>query len=267
MFCIMSVIKSIEHCEAFARENSDNKVRRPSRNPFKLRIDQERSILSDEKILFHLQHFQVVLETQLSSSQFWSVFENLPTLLSDPNKLDPKFELQQLAGMANTSQGNEYRMVYRDPNYMTKLRQACNELSGIDFEFNERLMDFKVEKAGPWGGETAELVLLPLANHAASGKASVLMIAHPYEHSELLRVSIDCFELTRIGWLPDMLAGASPHLFEWSEIFNKVFTITQSIKPENSPFIKRNWQLACLRDLPSEVRQATTMHPSIGELL
>lgn len=257
----------IEHCEAFARENSDKKVRRPSRNPFKLRIDQKPGILTDEKILFHLQHFQVVLETQLSSSQFWSVFENLPTLLSDPNKLDPKFELQQLAGLANTSTGNEYRIVYRNPNYMTKLQQACNKLSGINFDFTERLMDFKVEKAGPWGGETAELVLLPLANHAASGKASVLMIAHPYAHSKLLRVSIDCFELARIGWLPDLVAGASPHLFEWSKIFNKVFILTQSIKPENSPLIKRNWQIESLRDLPNEIGQAKAMHPSIGELL
>ena len=163
---------SIAHCKAFVRENSDNNIRRPTWSPLKLWIDQKRASLPDEKSLFHLQHFRVVLETPLPSSQFWSVFEDLPTLLSDPNNFDPKFELQQLSGLASTSTGNEYRIVYRDPNYMTKLRQACNKLSGIDFEFTERLMDFKVEKAGPWGGETAELVLLPLANHAASGKAS-----------------------------------------------------------------------------------------------
>ena len=249
------------------RENSHNGIRRPSRHPCKLRIDQKRGTLSNKKDLFHLQHFRVVLETQLSSSHFWSVFENLPALLSDPNKLDPKFELQQLSGFANTSSGNEYRIVYRDPNYTTKLRKACNRLSGIDFEFTERLMDFKIEKAGPWGGETAELVLLPLANHAVSGKASVLMIAHPHAHKELLCVSIDCFELTIIGWLPDLLAGASPHLFEWSQIFNKVCNITQSIKPKNSPFIERHWQLNSLKDLPSEIREATALHPSIGELL
>ena len=258
---------SIEHCEAFVRENSDNNIRRPTWNPLKLWIDQKRASLPDEKSLFHLQHIRVVLETPLPSSQFWSVFEDLPTLLSDPNNFDPKFELQQLSGLASTSTGNEYRIVYRDPSYMTKLRQACNKLSGIDFEFTERLMDFKVEKAGPWGGETAELVLLPLANHAASGKASVCMIAHPHAHSELLRVSIDCVELTRIGWLPDLVAGASPHLFEWSQILNKVFNITQSIKPKNSPFIEQHWQLNSLTNLPSEIRQATSMHPSVGELL
>ena len=263
----MSYTDSTEHCDAFVRENSDNNVRRPTWNPLKLWIDQKRRSLPDEKGLFHFQHFRMVLETPLSSSQFWSVFENLPTLLSDPNNFDPKFELQQLSGFASTATGNEYRIVYRDPDYMTKLRQACNKLSGMDFEFTERLMDFRVEKAGPWGGETAELVLLPLANHAASGKASVLMIAHPYPHSKRLRVSIDCIELTRIGWLPDLLAGASPHLFEWSQIFNKVFNITRSRKPKNSPFIEQHWQLNSLTNLPSEISQATSMHPSIDELL
>jgi len=113
---------------------------------------------------------------------------------------DERRQIEQLAGRPGCAAGNEYRTTATDPD-----RLAAIALHGGDRA--PRRMDVRITRAGPWGGETAEMTLDTLINHALAGTASLWLVAHGSGPDGSIEVTLDGCELSRWGWAPDALAA------------------------------------------------------------
>lgn len=185
-----------------------------------------------------LSHFNLSLSTRRTSHDVWGCFANLERIFADPNQLTPSRQIEQLCGAETTMAGNEYRVSVTDPDYRHNLQARCEQLAGMQSGLDVRRMDFRVRRAGPFGGETAELVLETLENHAFAARSSLLIVAHPSETGGPMHISLDCAELCRPNWLPDFEARERRKpAFDWQDIF-EVFarsadaTLTEKIQIE-----------------------------------
>ena len=93
-----------------------------------------------------------------------------------------------------------------------------------------------------------------LENHARTGIASVLIVAHP-EGDGTMRISVDCAEYSRPNWMPDIRAraAASP-LFDWHLMIDR---LAASIEADEAV------DLSAAERAPNAWR---ALHPVIEEL-
>lgn len=148
----------------------------------------------------------VSFSTRRSSFDLWASLGQLENLLSDYRRLSPRFSFLQLAGEAGIAAGNEYQFTITDPDRLAALRDACRQLAPDQVCGDTRAMDIRVARAGPWGGETGELVVEALENHALAGGSSLWLVAHGEAADESLRITLDAFEICRWAWAPDFIA-------------------------------------------------------------
>ena len=154
--------------------------------------------------------------TRRASFDVWSVLSGIEALFSDIRRIEPRFELSQLSGTAGPAPGNRYRLAVADPAYIARLNAAMAELDkdfggGVrdpaDAAIGTRRMDLRVVRAGPFGGETAGLVIETLANHRLAGIGSLWIVAHA-DDGATLRVSLEACEMFRWNWAAEQLADA-----------------------------------------------------------
>jgi hypothetical protein len=256
----------IEHCRAFCRENGDNGIKKDpailTADPNFLGNSQETEKIQSTTLL----HFPIELETKFDSSSIWPVFYDLSVFLSG-NPLDPGPRIEQLCGLPQTAAGNEYRLFDTNISYLKKLEEACLNLAGMSVKIHERRMDFRVEKAGPWGGETAELVIRPLINHALSGMISIWIVAHPGNTNDNLCLTVDCLQLAQPNWIPDLIAGYRADFFDWQHIWNNFCLLTNSILRSDKACSPERWEIADFDILTGDIKESISSHPSILKLI
>lgn len=171
----------------------------------------------------------VSFTTLRSSFDLWASLGNLENLLSDYRRIAPRFTFMQLAGEAGIAAGNEYRLTNTDPGRLAGLNTACEQMvsdrDNVTFG-GYRDMDVRVTRAGPWGGETGELAVEALENHALAGASSLWLVAHGETTDGGLRVTLDALEIARWAWAPDFLAyretGGTACILDWNYLFERL---------------------------------------------
>ena len=264
---IMSGSNLSDHCRSFLRENGDTDIRKLAHEVFSTPIDAIDEAEKHAETGFALYRGHVELLTRHTSTQIWSAFADLTALLSDPDRLSPRYQIEQLCGVEETAAGNEYRIALADPPYRVRLRETCAELAGLATGLDVRRMDFRIERAGPWGGETAELVLAPLRNHARAGLASLWAVAHPAQDGKTMRVTLDCCEVTRPAWLPDLAAGFPSTLFEWRGLLNRLTARIEGTAAENAQYEESFSHFHDAGAINAEMAEAFSLHPAIASML
>lgn len=238
------------HCEAFQRENTDLDIRRPAHDPMATPLDRLTSERPATDVgadhgprVVTVRRALITLSTPRTSFDVWAALAPLEQLLSDYRRLAPRFRFTQTAGDAGIVTGNEYRLTLSDPDLMEAINTAIGCLApGATAapRIDQRHMDVRVDRAGPWGGETGELVVQTLLNHALAGAGSLWILAHDYADDGILRVTLDGFEAARWAWAPDFLAsrrlgGKTPvsRIIDWDYLFERLAQVLDG-EPEEA---------------------------------
>ncbi|MDC0033591.1 hypothetical protein OAJ57_03390 [Alphaproteobacteria bacterium] len=226
------------HCDAFVRENADLGIRRPASIPTETPLDrlatQQTSIdlTNYSPNTYFVRRSSVTLTTRSTSFDVWAALSCLEDLLSDYRRLAPRYSFLQTAGEATVAVGNEYRLTLSDFDIIKRLNIACRKLAAAEEDPNpieQRVMDIRIVRAGPWGGETGELVVEALRNHALAGASSLWVLAHDDSDDGSLRVTLDAFEIGRWAWAPDFLANqqnpgdsTGARIIDWNYLFERL---------------------------------------------
>jgi len=138
----------------------------------------------------------------------------------------------QTAGEASVAAGNEYRLTLSDPAFLGSLNAALGKMAPIGSavpQIEQRIMDIRVVRAGPWGGETGELVVEALRNHARAGASSLWILAHDDADDGNMRITLDALEIARWAWAPDFVASlhsssefAEARIIDWNYLFERL---------------------------------------------
>ena len=213
------------HCDAFVRENADPDIRRPAHDPSATPLD---GLAGRPPEPVTARRTLVAITTRQTSFDVWAALGMLEELLSDYRRIAPHYRFLQTAGEAGIAAGNEYRLAISDPALLGAVTDAMGdrvEAARLD----RRNMDVRVVRAGPWGGETGELVVEALRNHALAGASSLWVLAHDDRDDGNLRVTLDAFEITRPAWAPDLLAArrssgeaAGTRIMDWEYLFERL---------------------------------------------
>ena len=204
-----------QHCLDFIAVNADRGIRKSARRLLSTPLNELCSREPDDARwkkaarTLTARRSLVSFSTRRSSFDLWASLGHLENLFSDYRRIAPRFTFEQVAGEANIAVGNEYRLTITDPNRLTALDAACNKMApGKDTPpmAGGRAMDVRVTRAGPWGGETGELVVEALENHAMAGVSSLWLVAHGETADGLLQVTLDALEIAGWAWAPDFLA-------------------------------------------------------------
>lgn len=204
------------HCDAFRRENADPDIRRPAHDLLGTPLDSlarspGTNLLKDyvpKSVSVHRAF--VTLVTRRTSFDVWAALADLEELLSDYRRIAPQFHFMQTAGEATVSAGNEYRLTVLDPSHIAHINAAAVDLYEDQTPaptINQRVMDVRVTRAGPWGGETGELVVEALRNHARAGASSLWVLAHDDADDGNMRITLDALEIAQWAWAPDLIAS------------------------------------------------------------
>lgn len=227
--------ENARHHRAFLDANADRTIRKNAHRIDATPLRQlwerctEKSRWKEAVHLVNCSRWVVSFSTRQSSFDLWASLGQLENLLSDYRRLSPRFTFLQLAGEAGVAAQNEYRLTVTETDRLSALRDACRQmrpdLPDTLFDDN-RAMDVRVTRAGPWGGETGELVVEALENHALAGGSSLWLVAHGESADGSLRVTLDAFEISRWAWAPDFLAsrGAdhSIYILDWTYLFERL---------------------------------------------
>ena len=222
------------HCAAFRQENSDLDIRRPAHRLQETPLNW----LPTDFIEFSVPtsftaHRSLVTFTTLKSSfDIWAALASLEDLLSDYRRIAPRFYFMQTAGEAHIAAGNEYRLTLSDPALLDPLNAALDKMPPTEpasTQIEQRVMDLRVVRAGPWGGETGELVVEALRNHARAGASSLWVLAHDDADDGNMRVTLDALEIARWAWAPDFIASqasssesAQARIIDWDYLFERL---------------------------------------------
>lgn len=174
----------------------------------------------------------VTLTTERASFDVWATLARLEDLLSDYRRIAPRYWFLQTAGEAGIATGNEYRLTLSDPDLTKALNQVCRVWGAVGADLppiESRVMDVRVLRVGPWGGETGELVFETLQNHALAGVSSLWILAHDDSDDGRLRVTLDAMEVARWAWGPDTLASqqqrpdpSGTRIINWDYLFERL---------------------------------------------
>jgi hypothetical protein len=266
-----------QHCLAFLSENADRGIRKNAHRIGATPLNGLSAALSandiwrDASVRVHARRSVVSFATRRSSFDLWASLGHLENLLSDFRRIEPRFSFLQLAGEAGVATGNEYRLVITDPGYLSPLKDACKRMvpdRGLDMLGDERTMDIRVTRAGPWGGETGELVVEALENHALAGVSSLWLVAHGESSDGNLLVTLDAFEIARWAWAPDYEAhSSSTHATEpvsivnWRYLFERLIQdLDGTPEPNDDPIsFEATFLTSDLADLPADSRVADAL--------
>jgi hypothetical protein len=226
------------HRDAFLRENADLDIRRPAHSLKATPLDRLATGQLSEHLTVHgpgtvmLRRSLVSLTTRRASFDVWAALACLEDLLSDYRRIAPRYRFMQTAGEASIVVGNEYRSTLSDPALLGPLNSALGDLASNQTDLpqiEQRVMDIRVVRAGPWGGETGELVVEALQNHALAGASSLWVLAHDDTDDGDLRVTLDAFELARWAWAPDFMASqhrpgdsAGARIIDWEYLIERL---------------------------------------------
>lgn len=225
------------HFEAFRRENADLGIRRPAHMLNATPLDQLASPSSSGRPAYRskaamVRRSLVTLTTRRSSFDIWAALACLEDLLSDYRRIAPRFFFMQTAGEAGVAVGNEYRLTLSDPALLEPINAAFHDKRPDDTSpppITQRVMDIRVVRAGPWGGETGELVVEALQNHALAGASSLWILAHGESDEGDMRVTLDAFDVARWAWTPDYVANqqntgtsSGARIIDWDYLFERL---------------------------------------------
>jgi len=220
-----------QHCEAFLTANAAAGIHKASHpfngTPFHHLSEQlaQKPHFKNVTNALTVRRSVVSFSTRRSSFELWGKIGNLEQLLSDFRRLAPHFSFQQLAGEAGVAVNNEYRWTITDPSYIRALNALCQDCRAGSFG-DARHMDVRVLRAGPWGGETGELVVEALENHALAGQGSLWLLAHGETTDGRLRVSLDGMEVVRWAWCPEYVVsrktGQPIRILDWDYLFDRL---------------------------------------------
>jgi hypothetical protein len=218
------------HCDAFMRENADLDIRRPAHN---LEATPLRGLLTTpETETVSVRRSIATITTRCTSFDVWAALTSLEDLLSDYRRIAPHYGFTQTAGEAAIVAGNEYRLTLWDPALLDSLNSAIGSMTSDQKSLpgiEQRIMDVRVVRAGPWGGETGELVVEALRNHALAGASSLWVLAHDGADDGNMRVTLDAIELAFWAWAPDLIAGrqrpsdsTGARIMDWDYLFERL---------------------------------------------
>ena len=212
------------------RENADLDIRRPVHNLNATPLD--RHLVSHKPKTAIVHRSLVTITTRRTSFDVWAALACLEDLLSDYRRIAPRHHFMQTAGEAGIAAGNEYRLSISDPALIRPINAALGNMASSQTDLPEierRIMDVRIVRAGPWGGETGELVVEALQNHALAGASSLWVLAHDDADDGNLRVTLDACEIARWAWAPDRVAGqqrsgdtAGTRIIDWDYLFERL---------------------------------------------
>ena len=229
------------HCDAFRRENSDLDIRRPTHNLYETPLD---SLPADPLEFSNLTSASahrslVTFTTRKTSFDVWAALACLENLLSDYRRIAPRYHFMQTAGEASVAAGNEYRLTLSDPALLASLNAALHKMASTEVplpQIEQRIMDVRVVRAGPWGGETGELVVEALRNHARAGASSLWVLAHDDADDGNMRITLDALEIARWAWAPDLFASQAnsgeytqAHIIDWNYLFERLAQLLDGV--------------------------------------
>jgi hypothetical protein len=264
------------HCDAFLAANADRGVHKPPHD-----FDRPPAVAPSVRALpdddATARRLTVSLATSRPSFDVWAALARLDILLSDYRRLAPRFSFEQLTGEASVAAGNEYRHTVSDSASLRRIEAVCGGLAGADRSGalnGARTMDIRVTRAGPWGGETGELVVEALENHAMAGVASLWVLVHGEDMDGPIRLRLDVFEIARWAWAPDCLAAretsgddTSAGIVDWPYLFERLAEYIDAA-PASWATDESFSITASLSTLASDSRvaDALAVHPSLSRL-
>ena len=132
-------------------------------------------------------------------------------------------------------------------------------------------MDVRIRRAGPWGGETGEMVVETLCNHAMAGMASLWIVVHGEGMDGRIQVLLDAFEIMRWAWAPDCLAAqglpgreAGNGILDWPYLFERLAESLDGV-PETGGPAQSYVAFLALESMATDerVRDALAIHPAL----
>ena len=228
------------HCADFLSENADRSVHRAEH-----RIEAPPLAELGDPGGVTVRRLTAALSMPGSSFDMWAALARLDLLLSDYRRIAPRFFFEQLTGEPSVAAGNAYRHTITDPARLARIEDACRELAGEDAGGRlggARIMDVRVLRAGPWGGETGEMVMETLRNHALAGAASLFVLVHGEGSDGLLPVRLDICEIARWAWAPDRLAaaggtqdGSAAGILDWPYFIERLAQALDAVPVPDAP--------------------------------
>jgi len=92
-------------------------------------------------------------------------------------------------------------------------------------------------------------------------------VAHPAANGDNLKVTIDCCELSRPAWLPDLIAEHQPRLFDWRAVLNRFSHMIEAVSADDAPFREKQWRIDFTHPLPAQCTEALASHPAVSAIL
>jgi len=265
------------HCAAFLAANADRDVHKEAHRFDRPPIATPGGARAPEEAVV-ARRLTATLATRRSSFDVWAALAPIELLLSDHRRLSPRFSFEQLTGQPSVAAGNEYRLTVTDAASLGRIESVCGALTGIDsigMLGGARRMDVRVVRAGPWGGETGELVVEALRNHAMAGMASLWILVHGADEDDRMRLRLDVFEVSRWAWAPDRLAAldapggaARAGILDWSHLFERLAQFIDAAPvPDvtDDSFLFAGPLQAVARD--GRVGDALALHPALAPLV
>lgn len=261
------------HCAEFLSENADRGVRHAAH-----RTEAPPLATIDDLSGIVVRRVTATLSFPGSSFDLWAALARLDILLSDFRRIAPRFTFEQITGQPSVAAGNTYRWTSSDPAYLARLESACRDLTGEDAGGalgGARTMDVRILRAGPWGGETGEMVVEPLRNHALAGAASLWLLVHGEGSDGKLPVTLDICDISRWAWAPDRLTGAgvgqgydSPGILDWDYLLER---LAASLDAEPVPGAPDDSFLAMLPPaglaMDRHLQEALRVHPALAAVV
>ena len=239
------------HCDAFRRENADFDIRRPAHILKSTPLDRLATGQTSKFLTSHtpetviVRRSLVTITTRRTSYDVWAALACLEDLLSDYRRIAPRYGFMQTAGEASIMVGNEYRLTLSDPALLEAINSAIGTMAANQTDLpriEQRVMDVRVVRAGPWGGETGELVVEALQNHALAGASSLWILAHDDADDGNMRVTLDAFELACWAWAPDLLASQrrptdtwGTRIVDWDYLFERLVQNLDGLPEQPEP--------------------------------
>ena len=270
-----------QHCLDWINANDDGDIRKNAHDmgvPPLIALTEAGAVSppwDEAAATIHTRRTVVSFTTLRSSFDLWASLGYLENLLSDYRRIAPRFSFLQLAGEAGIAAGNEYRLTIADPAHLAGLEAACRQMApgpdGASFNGN-RHMDVRVTRAGPWGGETGELAVEALENHALAGASALWLVAHGEAADGSLRITLDAFEISRWAWAPDFLAafetGRPACIIDWPYLFERLIQEMDGTPDATAtpPTFERKVSSGALES-DKQISDALQSHPALSAVV